>query len=130
MLSCHFFFKFFMKNPLLSSPYMVKKTLNLSKLHYFGPKKTIGCPSFPIFHGKIIALISSAHFLSRNRPFSKDHLFLCPYYVKKTSILTKTNCSHIIFIKFFIKNSLCSCPYLVKKTSILSNFTHYDQKNE
>ena len=119
LCSCHFF-KFFMKNPLLSSPYMVKKTSNLSKLHYFGPEKTIGCPSFLIFHGKIIALISTAHIFSKNRPFSKNHLFLCPYYVKKTSILTKTNCSHIIFIKIFIKNSLRSYLYLVKKTSILS----------
>ena len=50
----------------------------------------------------------------------KNHLFLCPYYVKKTFILTKTNCSHIIFIKLFIKNSLRSYLYLVKKTSILS----------
>ena len=117
--SCHFF-QVFYENPLLSSPYMVKKTSNLSKLHYFGPEKTIGCPSFLIFHGKITALISTAHIFSKNRPFSKNHLFLCPYYVKKTSILTKTNCSHIIFIKIFIKNSLRSYLYLVKKTSILS----------
>ena len=61
----------------------------------------------------------------------KNNLFLCPYYVKKTSILTKTNCSHIIFIKIFIKNSLRSCQYFVKKTSILSKLiTHYDQKSE
>merc|ERR1712208_6088 len=65
------FFKYFMKNPLLSSPYMVKKTSNISKLHYFGPEKTIGCPSFLIFHGKIIALVSTAHIFSKNRPFSK-----------------------------------------------------------
>ena len=117
--SCHFF-QVFYENPLLSSPYMVKKTSNLSKLHYFGPEKTIGCPSFLIFHGKIIALISTAHIFSKNRPFSKNHWFLCPYYVKKTSILTKTNCSNTIFINFFIKNSLSSYLDLVKKTSILS----------
>ena len=35
---CHFF-KIFMKNPLLSSPYLVKKTSILLKLHYImGPK--------------------------------------------------------------------------------------------
>ena len=113
------FFKFFMKNPLLSSPYMVKKRQICQNYTILGQKR-IGCPSFQIFHGKIIALISNAHILSKNRPFSKNHLFLCPYYVKKTSILTKTNCSHIIFIKFFIKNSLRSYLYLVKKTSILS----------
>ena len=39
----------------------------------------------------------------------------CPYYIKKTSILEKTLCSHV-----FLKNSLLSCQYLVTKTSILS----------
>ena len=119
LCSCHFFQVFYEKPPAVK-PIYGQKTSNLSKLHYFGPEKTIGCPSFLIFHGKIIALISTAHIFSKNRPFSKNHLFLCPYYVKKTSILTKTNCSHIIFIKIFIKNSLRSYLYLVKKTSILS----------
>ena len=112
-----FFFKFFMKNSLLSSPYMVKKRQICQNYTILGQKRQ---QDALIFHGKIIALISTAHIFSKNRPFSKNHLFLCPYYVKKTSILTKTNCSHIIFIKIFIKNSLRSYLYLVKKTSILS----------
>merc|ERR1712208_274184 len=86
----------------------------------YGPKKSTERPFFPISHEKIIALISTAHIFSKNRPFSKNHWFLCPYYVKKTSILTKTNCSNTIFINFFIKNSLSSYLDLVKKTSILS----------
>ena len=119
-MPCHFFLVFYEKSPAVK-PIFVKKNVGFVKITlYFGSKKLIGCPSFLIFHGKIIALISTAHIFSKNRQFSKNHLFLCPYYVKKTSILTKKSCSHIIFIKIFIKNSLRSYLYLVKKTSILS----------
>ena len=39
VLLCHFF-EFFITNPLLSRPYLVKKTLKLSKWHYnIGPKR-------------------------------------------------------------------------------------------
>ena len=119
-LPCHFFLVFYEKSPAVK-PIFGKKTVGFVKITlYFGSKKLIGCPSFLIFHGKITALISTAHIFSKNRPFSKNHWFLCPYYVKKTSILTKTNCSNTIFINFFIKNSLSSYLDLVKKTSILS----------
>ena len=64
--SCHFF-QVFYENPLLSSPYMVKKTSNLSKLHYFGPEKTIGCPDF-------------------SRKNNCSNLY-CTYFLKKSSIL-------------------------------------------
>ena len=107
-----------MKNPLLSSPYLVKKRRFCQNYTIFLVNKVIRMPFFSDFSRKNNC--SNAHILSKNRPFSKNHLFLCPYYVKKTSILTKTNCSHIIFIKIFIKNSLRSYLYLVKKTSILS----------
>merc|ERR1711973_733062 len=69
MCSHVIFFQVFYEKPRAVKPIYGQKTSNLSKLHYFGPKKTIGCPSFLIFHGKIIALISNAHILSKNRPF-------------------------------------------------------------
>ena len=44
----------------------------------------------------------------------------CPYFVKITSIVWKTRCSHVIFfLKIFMRSPLFSCPYLVKTTSIL-----------
>ena len=122
------FFKFFMKNPLLSSPYMVKKTSNLSKLHYFGPEKTIGCPSFLIFHGKIIALISTAHIFWKNCPFSKNHLFLCPYYVKKHPFSRK-QIALISFLSNFLLKTPCVHTYIwSKKRQFCQNYTLWPRK--
>ena len=72
---------FFMKTPLRSCPYLVKKSTILSKLHfifYYGSKKSIKCPFFLIFHEKCL----------RSYPFSD----------KKTSFIYKTKCSrsHIL----------------------------------
>ena len=51
------FFKFFMKNPLLSYPYLVKKTSIFSKLHYIlFAKQFAECPFLPIFHENLSAL--------------------------------------------------------------------------
>ena len=50
-----------------------------------------------------------AHILSKNVQSLKTTLFPWPYFVKKTSILSKTRCSHV-FLKFFMKNPLLSCP--------------------
>ena len=118
--------KFFMKNPLLPSSYLVKKRQFCQNYTIFWVQKVNRMPLFSDFHGKIIC--SNAHILQKRRPISKKHLLLCPYFVQKTSILTKTNCSHIIFFKFFIKNPRRSCPYLVKNSSILSKFHIMDQK--
>ena len=67
---------------------------------------------------------SRAHILSKKVHSLKIKLLSCPYFVRKTSILSKTQCSHVIFFKFFMRNPMLSCPYLVKSTSILSKI-HY-----
>ena len=83
VLLCHFF-KFFMTNPLLSTPYLVKKTLILSKWHYdIGRKRQY--PFFPDFSLKSNNF--HAHILSEKYPLSKNTLLSCPYFVRKTSIL-------------------------------------------
>ena len=56
VLSCHFF-NFFMKNHLLSCPYLVKNVNSVRTTLQDGPKKSIGCPFFPIFHEKITTLM-------------------------------------------------------------------------
>ena len=54
----------------------------------------------------------------------ENTLLSCPYFIKKTSILSKTRCSHVRFFNFFLKNPWLSCPYLVKQTSILSKLPY------
>ena len=51
------FFKIFIKNPLLSCPYLIKNVNSIKTTLYYEPKKSIGCPFFPISHGKTIALM-------------------------------------------------------------------------
>ena len=121
-----FFVQVFYEKPSAVKPIYGPKNVKSVKITLFWAQKDNRMPFFSDFSRN--TLISTAHIFSKNRPFSKNHLLLCPYYVKKTSILTKTNCSHIIFIKIFIKNSRRSYQYLVKKTSILSNL-HIMTKN-
>ena len=83
-----FYFQFFSKNPLLSSPYLVKKRRFCQNYTIFWVKKVNRMPFVSDFSRKNNS--SNAHILSKNRPFSENSLLLSPYYVKKTSILTKT----------------------------------------
>ena len=82
-----FFFYLFSKNPLLSSPYLVKKRRFCQNYTIFWVKKVNRMPFFSDFSRKNNC--SNAHILSKNRPFSENNLLLSPY-VKKTYILTKT----------------------------------------
>ena len=115
------FFKFCMKHPLLSCPYFVKKRQFCQNYPILWAKKVNKMVFFPIFHEK-----SMLSFL---------------YFIKNSSILSKTQCSqaHILskhflslknsaLISFCIqilyeKKSLLSCPYLVIKRQFCRNYT-------
>ena len=71
---------------------------------------------------------SFTHILSKNFHSLKNTLFWCPYFVKKTSILTKTHCSHVIFFEYSMENPLLPCPYLVKKSQFCQNYNILWQK--
>ena len=60
-------------------------------------------------------LLLSCHFCQKNVHSLKNTLFSRAYLVRKTSIFSKTLCSHVNFFKIFIKNPLLPCLYLVKK---------------
>ena len=106
-----FSLKFVMKNPLMSSPYFVKKRQFCQNYTIFWVQKVNRMPFFSDFSKK--NKCSYNHILSK-RLFSKIHVILMLIFCQKTSILTKTNCSHIIFLKTFIKYPLLSCPFFVK----------------
>ena len=112
-----FYFNFFIKNPLLSCPYVVPKRKFCQNYTISVPEKSIECLFFPICHEKPIAIMP---ILCQKRQFSIKHTALMPIFCQKTSTLSKTQCSHVIFFKFFMKNPLLSCPYQVKKTSSLT----------
>ena len=56
-LFSHYFLKFLHEKPPAFTPTLSLKTSIMSKLNYYGPKKSIGCPLFLIFNGKITALM-------------------------------------------------------------------------
>ena len=56
---------------------------------------------FPIFHEKITTLMSI--FCQKNVPSLKNTVLSYPYIIRKMSILSKTQCSHVIFF-YFSKN--------------------------
>ena len=66
---------------------------------------------------------SHAYILPKNLHSPKNTMFSYPYLIKKSSILWKTQCSHVIFSIFFSKNQQLLCPYLVKKRQFCQNYT-------
>ena len=95
--SCNFF-KFCMKNPLVVMSKFGKKTSILAKLHCLWANKVNSLPFFPLFSRKSNALMPI--FCQKNVKFLKNTLLSSTYYVKKkTSILSKTRCSHVFFFK-------------------------------
>ena len=63
-------------------------------------------------------------FSQKNTHSLNNTLRSCPDFVYKSSILSKTHCSDVFFIKFGIKKQLLSCPNLVLKKSILSKLRY------
>ena len=62
--------------------------------------------------------------LCQNCPFSKKHSALMPIFCKKRSILSKTQCFHVIFSKF-LRKTPAVIPILDQKMSILSKLQYY-----
>ena len=111
VLLCQFFQNFHQK-PLLSCPYLIKNVNSIKTTLYYEPKKSIGCPFFPISHGKIIALMP---IFCKKRPFSKKHAALKSRFCQKNGHSLKNTVLLCHFFKNFMKNLLLSRPYLVKK---------------
>ena len=91
--------------------------------HNYTAKKSIGERFFPIFHGKINALVPL--FCWKNVHFLTTTLLSCPYFVKKTFILPKTKWSRAIFFKIVMKNPLLSSLYLSKNVNSVKTKVYY-----
>ena len=132
-----FFFKYRMEYPWPLSPFLVKKRQFCINYSTFWVHKVNTIPlrqfcinystfwvhkvnKIPLFSDVFQKNQSShAHILSKNYLFSKNTLFLCPYFVKKTSILTKKHCSHqfsLYFFKFLHVKPPAFIPTLSLKT--------------
>ena len=116
------FFKYNIQNPLLSRSYLVKNNVNSVKTTvYYGPKKSIGIPFFSILNKKMTALMPI--FCPKNDKFLNNPLLSCPYFVKKTYILSKTRL-HVIFFQNFHEKCLPVMSIFGPKMSILSKLNY------
>ena len=88
---------------------------------YYGSKKSIECPFFPIFLGKIASLMSI--FYQENTILEKTHCSQVHILSKNVQSL-KNTVVRCYFFKIFRKKFLLSSSYLVKKTSILSKLNY------
>ena len=85
---------------------------------YYGTKKSIGCP-FASFSWKKTALMP---FLSENAHSLKITLLSCPYFVKKSSILSKTNYFMWCFSNLLLKNPCCHAHIWSRKRPFCQNY--------
>ena len=113
-----FFFKFFMKNSCCRAHDQSKNVNFVKTTLYFGPKKSQDA-LFSYFSRK--SFCSYVNILSKKRPFSKKKQLSSPRFVKKTSTLLKTNCSHVFLFLIFHKLPILSCRYFVKKRQFCQN---------
>ena len=85
-------------------------------------KKVNRTSFFSDFHRKITSLMPI--FCKEDVNYRKKNLLSSPYFIKKTSALSKTRCSDVIFSKILWKTPSClSRPYLIKKRQLCQNYT-------
>ena len=98
----------FTENPLLSYPYLVKKTSILSKLHYIVSAKKVNKMSFfslTIFHEKMTAAM--AIFCQKHLNSLKKTLLSFSYFVKIRKFSQKHGALMSFFWTFWWKTPCC-----------------------
>ena len=99
-----------MKNPLLSSPYLVKKRQFCQNYTLLWAYKSIRCQFFRFFTKNNCF---HAHILSTKRPFSKKHTLLsCPYFVKKHSFSKNHDALMPIFSQKNVRSLKKNCALM------------------
>ena len=107
------------EKPSAFMPIFDQKTSILSKQHYILSQRSQQDALFFQFLTKKSQLLCP--YFVKNVHSLKNTLLTSLYFVKKTSTLLKTKCSHVIFFIFFHKNPILLCPYLVKKRIFCQN---------
>ena len=116
-----FFFEFLTKSPLLSCPYLIKKTSIMSKLNYIMAEKSQSDALF--FRFFIKKYCPNANINSQKDVHSLTNTLLSyPYFVVKSFILSKTLYSHVIFFQLLYEKPRAVIPYLIKKSQFCQNY--------
>ena len=123
-----FFSKMFIKTPYSHAHIWSKNVNSVKTTLFYGHKSHyVGCPFCSAFSRKNHC--SHENILSKIRIFSKKHTALMPILVKKTSILSKTQCSHVLFFFiFFMKNSCCRANDWSKNVNFVKTTLYFGPK--
>ena len=107
------------KTPCCHAHIWSKNVNSVKTTLYYEPKKSVWCPFFSDFSRKNHH--SYAHILWKNVHSLKNTLLSSLYFVKKTSILSKTLCCYVIFSKFSWKTPCCQDHIWSKNVNSLKN---------
>ena len=122
-----FFSKFFIKTQY-SHAHIWSKNVNSVKTTLFMVIKVNRMLFLFRFFTKK-SLLSCPYFI-KNTSILLKHTALIPILVKKTSILSKTRCSHVIFFKFFITTCCCHAHIWSKNVnSVKTTLYCWEKKN-
>ena len=102
------------KSPALMPVFDIKLSI-LLKLHQFMGQKSQQNTFF--FNFSQQRLLSCSYFVKKHL-FPKKHAFYVHILCQKIPILSKTQCSLLIFFQIYYEKPQLSCPHLVNKTSI------------
>ena len=120
------FFKFFMKKPLISCPYLVKKRKFRENCNILWAKKAIKTSFFLIFNEKINALM---YIFCKN--VHKNTLFSCPYllsiFCQKKRPFSQKHCALMSYCSIFSWKTPC-CHAHSKKRPFCQNNIYYGPK--
>ena len=114
------FSKFSSKTPCCHA-HIWSKTSILSKYTIIWAKKVNMMPFCSDFERNY--LCSHAYFLSKNRKISKKYAVFMPMFCQKTSTLSKTCSSHVVFSNFSWKIPSCHAHIWSKKCQFCQNYT-------
>ena len=115
--------KIFIKTQNSHAHIWSKKVNSVKTTLFYGHKSQQDALFVPLFHEKITPLMPI--FYQKYVYSLKNTLLPCPYQSKKTSILSKTRCFHVLFfLKFFMKNSCCHAHDWSKNVNFVKT-THY-----
>ena len=125
VFSCPFFRYNNPKNPCCHAHIWSKNLKPVKNTLYYAPKSQGEQINIilAIFHVKISALMPM--FCQKNVHSLKNIVLSFLYFVKITSILSKTQYSHVILSNFFMKNPFLSSLYFVKNINSVKKTLYY-----
>ena len=126
VLLCRFFSNFSWKTPSFHAHIWSKKVDSVKTTLYYRPKKSIGCPFFPISHWKFTVLMPI--FCQQNVHSLKTHCSHVHILSKNINSLKNTVLSYLFFQICHEKPTVVIPIFGQKKRQFCQNYTNHGPK--